>query len=383
MTLYHPRVTSRGEGLGATVRVGLDVGPVRDRPTGVGVYASSLADALAKAIPGQLVVLGRRPEAPLDGRLSGVAAVPAFRGRNYHEWLHRHADRDARQAGARLVHYTNASAPVAPRLPFIVTIHDLSLLRVPHFHPRLRLVTVPFMLGAVARAQTIIVPSQSTKAELGRVLRVARRRVVVVEHAAPDPTLRPAAAEDVLARYRLEAGSYLLALGTIEPRKNHVRLLAAFERLASTKPDLRLVVAGPAGWHCAPILRRFERSPLRDRVVLTGYVPDEHVAALMSHAALVCYVSLYEGYGLPIVEAMARGTPVVTSRISAMPETAGGAAVLVDPHDVADIARGIERALGQRDVLAAAGRRRVGRRAWSDVAGETVEVYAWTLRRTG
>lgn len=372
-----------GGGLPQPARIGLDVGPVRDRPTGVGVYVSSLAGALARQIPGQLVVLGRRAEAPLDGQLSESAGVAHFRGRNYHEWLHRHADGDARRAGARLVHYTNASAPIAPRLPFLVTIHDLSLLRLPHLHPRLRLVTVPFMLGAAARARTIIVPSRSTANELRRVLRVGRRRVVVIEHAAMPPVSGPPAAADVLARYRLQAGDYLLALGTIEPRKNHVRLLAAFERLAPARPSLRLVVAGSAGWHCEPILRRIADSPLREQVVLTDYLPDAEVTALMAHAAAVCYVSLYEGYGLPIVEAMALGTPVVTSRISAMPETAGGAAVLVDPYDVADIARGMERALGERDALAEAGRARVAGRTWEEVAGETAAVYAWTLARNG
>ena len=362
-------------------RVAFDVAPVKEAPTGVGVYAASLATALSERLGERLVVIGRRDEAKLDGRLTDAAGWYSFRGRNYHEWLQRHAESDARRGSAGLVHYTNASAPLYSRVPFVVTVHDLSLLRYPRLHPRLRLATLPLMLAAIARARLVLVPSSATRRELQRVLRVSGRRIVVVRHALPEGRagLSGTQVGAVLARYRLAAGQYLLAVGTVEPRKNHRRVLAAFERLAADRPDLKLVFAGPIGWHADSILHAVEQSPLRERVVLTGYLPAAELDALIGASTAVCYVSLYEGYGFPIIEAMALGAPVVTSNVSAMPETAGGAAVLVDPSDVGSIVRGIELALGRRDELAGAGRAWAARRSWHDVAGETAEAYDWAL----
>jgi alpha-1,3-rhamnosyl/mannosyltransferase len=117
--------------------------------------------------------------------------------------------------------------------------------------------------------------------------------------------------------------------------------------------------------------------------VVTGYVPDTALATLITESALVAYVSLYEGFGMPVLDAMALGAPVVASRTTAMPQAAGGAAVLVDPRDEADIARGMAAALGDRDRLAARGRERAARRTWSDVAAEHVDVYRHALARLG
>jgi glycosyltransferase involved in cell wall biosynthesis len=380
---YHRPMMEPTSGVADGWRLAFDVGPVRERPTGVGVYAASLARALAEAMPDGLVLLGRRAE--IDGHMefdvgTRVPTIP-FRGRNYHEWLQRRANSDARRAGADLVHYTNAGAPIAAgSLPYVLTVHDMSLLRMPRSHPVLRLATLPVSLAAIARARAIVVPSESSRRELRR-LGVSPRRLTVIPHA-PSATLsRNVEASGIVAELGLADRGYVLSIGTLEPRKNHVRLVSAFEKIAAGHPRLRLVIVGGTGWHSAPILRRIDASLVRERIVLAGYLRGPDLAALIRRSAAVAYVSLYEGYGLPIIEAMAVGAAVVTSRVSAMPEAAGGAGVLVDPRDVEDIARGISTAIRGHDGLVAAGRARSAGRTWVDVANETIGVYRWALGR--
>ena len=361
--------------------VALDVGPVREEPAGVGVYAASLARELALLIPDSVALIGVRPGvAPLEGISPTIQREP-FRARNYHAWIQLHSARDARRVGATLIHYTNAAAPILTRIPYVVTVHDLSLVRMPRSHTLLRLATLPVMLTAVRAARAIITPSRWTARELSRALLVSPRRMTVIEHA-PMP-VQPADQEadlTTLARLSLRPFGYLLSVGTIEPRKNIERLVEAFERLGATDPEIKLVLAGGPGWHYGPILRRIEASPMRDRIVLPGYLPSSDVSALIRGCAAFCYVSTYEGFGMPVLEAMALGAAVVTSNRTAMPEAAGGAGVLVDPFDVAAIERGIRDAIARREELSAAGRARAQGRSWADVAAEHVEVYRWALR---
>lgn len=370
------------------MRLALDVAPVRAEPAGVGVYASSLARALVGRPQGGLTLIGVRDEARTlvdpDAQVQAAAfrapRLPVAIAPNYHAWLQLHADRDARSSGANLVHYTNGAAPLKSSLPFVITVHDLSLLRFPQLHPAPRLATLPITIVAIARSRAVVVPSDWVRRELIRGLRVSPRRVVAIQHAASDSMARVAGPAEVFARLGLTPGAYLLSVGTIEPRKNIARLVGAFEMLAAEDPELRLVLCGSPGWRRASIERRIAASPYVDRILITGYVGTPDVAALMVSASAVCYVSLYEGYGLPVIEALALGAPVVTSNRSSMPQAAGGAAVLVDPFDETDIARGIREAIAHRDELALAGPARVAGRTWADVADEHLAVYEWALR---
>ena len=371
------------------MRLALDVASVRAEPAGVGVYASSLARALARRAPEKLTLIGLREEVrALDDLQPTVRVLPFRTSRtpsnltdNYHAWLQTAAAADARALGADLVHYTNATAPLRNPVPFVVTVHDLSVLRMPHFHPALRVATLPLMLNAIARARAVIVPSNSVRHELMRGLRVSARRVVAIEHAAADLVVDPATAGATLDRFGLTPERYLLSVGTIEPRKNVVRLVDAFEKLADADSELQLVLVGTPGWRRSAIERRITESPQAHRIVVTGYLPMAEIGALTEGAAAFCYVSLYEGYGMPVVEAMAHGAPVVTSNRSAMPQAAGGAAVLVDPFDVDDICRGIREAMARRAELALAGRARAQARNWDDVAAEHAAVYEWASKQ--
>ena len=373
---------------GGAVRLALDVAPVRGEPAGVGVYVSQLACCLSAAGADGVAFIGARSEArALDLIGNGNARLP-FRAphvgrrsiRSYHAWLQMHADSDARAAGAQLVHYTNASAPLRATLPYVLTVHDLSILRMPHQHPATRLATVPFMLAAIARAQAVVVPSDAIRRELTERLRVAAGRCVTIEHAAAE-VVDGVGPNHILERLGVQACNYLLTVGTLEPRKNIVRLVGAFERLARVRPGLKLVLVGASGWRRGAIERRIADSPMRDDIIVPGYLPGCDVTALIRSAAAFCYVSLYEGYGLPVIEALAAGAAVVTSNRSGMIEAAGGAAVLVDPLREDDIARGIGEALERRSALIVAGRERAARRRWADVATEHASVYRWAAAR--
>lgn len=375
---------------GNRLRLALDVAVVRAEPTGVGVYAASLARALARISPELVTLIGARLEAaalrPARSRVRSygfhASRLPSRIAPNYNAWLQLQANHDARSAGANLVHYTNAAAPLGRTLPFVVTVHDLSVMRLPQFHPMLRLMTVPITLAALARAKALVVPSHWVRGELMRTLRVSGRRVVVVEHAASELVEESADPATVLDRYALTSSNYLVSVGTIEPRKNVVRLVAAFEALAAEDAELQLVLVGTPGWRRSAIERHIATSPFSNRIQMTGYLPSADVAALIGAAGAFCYVSTYEGYGLPVIEALALGAPVVTSNRTAMPQAAGGAAVLVDPFDVTDIARGIRDAMSRRAELSAAGKARAARRTWDDVASEHLAVYEWALNRS-
>jgi glycosyltransferase involved in cell wall biosynthesis len=238
-----------------------------------------------------------------------------------------------------VLHCTTFRAPVSPRAALVVTVHDAGVLRHPDAFPRWHRMTGALALrGGVRAADAIVAVSAFTRDELVELLDVPVERIRVVPNGV-DPVF---AADGPAAE-----GDYVLAVGTLEPRKN---LPAAVE--AARLADVELRVAGAAGW---------------GEVATAGWVgepSDEDLAALMRGAQCLVYPSLYEGFGLPILEAMACGVPVVTSRGGATEEIAGGAAVLVDPYDPTSIAAGIEEAGRRRASLVEIGRARASMFSW-------------------
>jgi glycosyltransferase involved in cell wall biosynthesis len=255
---------------------------------------------------------------------------------------------------ADVLHCTTYYGPVAPRTPTVVTVHDLAVWRHPEAFGRWTRAYVPRVVPRVVRAaRRVIAVSEFTASELERVLRVPRDRIRVV----------PNGVDDVFAPDGPRAdGDYVLALGTLEPRKNLARTVDAAGRLG-----IELRVAGAPGWGGVEVRGA--------HVTWLGRVDDAQLATLLRGARCLVYPSLYEGFGIPVLEAMACGTPVVTSRGGATEEVAGGAAVLVDPLDVRDIAAGIERADRERDVLRDAGIARAQAFTWDETAARTRAVY--------
>ena len=268
---------------------------------------------------------------------------------------------------------------------YVVTVHDVIPLILPEtFTPRHRLVVRLALARVRRKADLVVVPSHAVKRDVVRRVGLPEDRVVVT-HEGCEPRFRPvrsaAVRRDVAVRYGLPP-RYVLAVGTLEPRKNLTTLLEAFARLrrdGEVDADLRLVLAGARGWLDEPIFATVRSLGLEDAVRFTGFVDDADLPAVYSGAALFVFPSLHEGFGLPLLEAMACGVPVVTSNISSMPEVAGDAAVLVDPRDADGLAAAIARLLRDgalRDRLREAGIARARQFSWEATARRTLDAYA-------
>jgi len=263
----------------------------------------------------------------------------------------------ALREGMQVLHCPTQRAPIHSSVPLVVTFHDLAVLRHPETFNRWTREYSRRTLPRVARAATrLIAVSEFTKRELLEVLDVPEEKVRVIPNAVGEPfTAEGEAAE----------GDYVLAVSTLEPRKNLQRLVEGHERARLN--GLPLLVAGAAGWGDV----RVDGSGVR----WLGEVGDEELARLYRGARCVAYVSLYEGFGLPVLEAMACGTPVVAARTGALEEVSGDAAVLVDPLDPDAIAAGLNEAIDRRDDLRERGLERARAFDWHDVARETAAVY--------
>ena len=268
---------------------------------------------------------------------------------------------------------------------YVVTIHDVIPLILPQTFTSRHRAVVRLALARVRRqADRIIVPSHAVKRDVVRHLGLSEDLVTVTHHGCEPrfhPAADPASLRAVTARYGLPS-RYVLAVGTLEPRKNLTTLLKAFARLrraGEVDPALRLVLAGARGWLDEPIFRTVRSLGLDVVVHFPGFIDDDDLPDLYRGAELFVFPSLYEGFGLPPLEAMACGVPVVTSNTSSMPEVTGGAAMLVAPLDVDGMAAVIARVLhddGLRERLRHAGIARARQFSWETAARQVLDAYA-------
>ena len=285
-----------------------------------------------------------------------------------------------RREGVDLLHSLAFAQPVVWRGPAVVSFMDLSFLRFPRaFNRGNRLYLTTMARAAVRRADHLLAISEHTRQDLIRLLG-ARPERVTVTYCGVDPTFRPLPDAEVRAyRARRELPErFLLYLGTLEPRKNVPRLLEAYARLRRLGPLPPLVLAGARGWGHGAIDARLEALGLADSVRFLGYVPTAELPLCYNAASVFVYPSLYEGFGLPPLEALACGTPVVASNASSLPEALGDAALLVDPRDPGALADALDAALGDaalRDRLQAAGPTQAQRFSWRQMAEQTLAVY--------
>jgi glycosyltransferase involved in cell wall biosynthesis len=274
--------------------------------------------------------------------------------------------------------------PLSCPVPAVVTVHDLGYIHYPEAH---RFFDRRYLDWTTRRhtriARHIIADSLATKQDLIDFYGADPERITVV-YLGRDETLAPVTDPDIVeqikAHYEIQ-GDYLLYLGTLHPRKNLVRLVEAFQLALQSLPAenraVKLVIAGRRGWLYEDIFARVKALGLADRVLFPGYIAAEHKPALLSGALAYVFPSLYEGFGLPVLEAMACETPVLTGNVSSLPEVAGEAAVLVDPHRSEAIANGLIRLITDTDLrqqLVERGRRQVQKFSWDEAAKQTLDI---------
>jgi glycosyltransferase involved in cell wall biosynthesis len=326
------------------LRVGLDVSPLALTRAGAARYIDELLRALpADEVDVRRYEFGGSSRAFVPVRDVGwyLAALPAR----------------ARRDGVDVLHCPTHRAPMKSAVPLVVTLHDIAVLRHPELFNRWTRSYSRVVLPRVARAARILIAaSEFTRGELLSLLDVPEEKVRVIPHAVGAPFVADGDAA---------FGDYVLTVGTLEPRKNLDRLVDGFERAGLN--GSRLLVAGMRGWGDVDVSG--------DRVQPLGFVPDDELARLYRGALCVAYLSAYEGFGLPLVEAMACGAPVVAANAGSAPEVTGGAAVLVDPSDPEAIAAGLAEAIERREELRTLGLERARSFSWDEVARATLDVY--------
>lgn len=285
-------------------------------------------------------------------------------------------------AGTDLFHCSDQFQYAPPGAVVVQTIHDMT----PHLFPAWHTAENRAMHDAkdrfvIQRADQVIAVSNATRRDIIEHLHIPPERVHVV-YVAADDRFRPRTpdeAQPTLDRYGLRYRNYLLTVGRLEPRKNHVRQIAAYARLAATDVPLPpLIIAGPRGWHDDAILAAPARCGVEGRVRFLGAVPEADLPTLVAGAQIILYPSLYEGFGLPALEAQASGVPVIVSNSSSLPEVVGEAGLLCDPYDPESLAHQIRQLLNNETLaerLRRDGIRRAATFSWQRAARETLAVY--------
>jgi glycosyltransferase involved in cell wall biosynthesis len=366
------------------MRIAFDGTTLTPGRTGVGYYTEHLLQHLAREVEStgdEIVVVSNQPidtQRPLPGhvRVHEGHRFPVRIG-----WMQMRANRALDVLRPDVAHFTNGMIPIGSPVSTIVTIHDMSLRLYPRCHPLRRLLlNRPLMHVAIRQAASIVTVSDSARRDLLRLHGVPPDRVSVV-HEAASPAFRPiddrAELERVRSRYGLPP-QFVLYVGTIEPRKNLSRLVDAFADARARGIPHHLVCVGPYGWSSRDLSGRIERLGLTESVHFTGYAKFEDLPAIYNLADFFVFPSLYEGFGLPVVEAMACGIPVITSNTSSLGEIAADAAETIDPTNTGALAHAMVRLATNvelRNELRHRGLRRSRMFSWTQTAKEMLAVY--------
>ena len=366
------------------MRIAFDGTTLTPGRTGVGYYTEHLLQHLAREVEqtgDEIVVLSNQAvdtERPLPPhvRVHDGHRFPVRIG-----WMQLCASRALDAVRPDVAHFTNGMIPAGSPVSTIVTVHDMSLRLYPQCHPvRRLLLNRPLMHLAIRQAAAIVTVSHSARRDLLRLHGVAPERVSVV-HEAASPAFRPISDPALLERVRATYGlpsRFLLYVGTIEPRKNLSRLFDAFAAARAQGMPHQLVCVGPYGWSSSDLAGRIERLGVKDAVHFTGYVNFADLPALYNLGEFFVFPSLYEGFGLPVVEAMASGVPVITSNTSSLGEIAGDAAETIDPTSTDALADAIYRLATEPELRRELVRRGLERSrafSWERTAKEMLAVY--------
>jgi glycosyltransferase involved in cell wall biosynthesis len=368
------------------MRIALDGLPLTETLTGVGHYTLELVTHLANSFEDdEFIVVSPRPFLrSIDkktNRCRNLRFIRSTVNPITRYWWSIGLPRYIRKNEIDLFHGTNFEVPLGVACPRVLTIHDLSHLLHPETFETRIVRRSRRRLPLMARAATMIVtPTEAVRGEVHEYLGIPLARLAAVPEASRAGVAFVEEEKSWPIRQRFGiADNFLLYVGTIEPRKNLLTLVRAFEQVRSRRPSsLQLVLAGRKGWMVDDLFRYLKQSSGAGDVIFTGYVTDNELSALYSSCSLFVYPSLYEGFGLPPLEAMVCGAPVIASRIPSLSEVVGSAARLVTPNSVEELTAAIVELLDdvqQRQELSVAGKRRVAQFSWANTAREVHKVY--------
>jgi glycosyltransferase involved in cell wall biosynthesis len=367
--------------------VTIDYTPAIQQHAGIGRYADELVRALLAAYPDETWQLfyvdpeRRTPAPPLDA-LPRTALRQSNKPWRLRVLLSTYFRRGQDQTigPTEIFHATDHLLPHLSHARSVFTLHDLTALIFPTTHTQLNRRFLQLMLPHFLHDATLVVAdSASTQRDAQRLYHLPAERIRVV-HLGVDPHFQPVAPpiqDEVRERYRLP-DRFILSVGTIEPRKNLIVLLEAYQALHQQDPEIQLVIAGGRGWHSEPFFDKLRTLGPEESVKLLGRVPDEDLPALYSLAEDFAFPSLYEGFGLPVLEAMACGAPVICSNTSSLPEVAGAAAIQIAPTDVAAWTHALKQLSADaalRASLRERGLKQAARFSWETTARQTYAVY--------
>lgn len=367
------------------MRIGFDATAIPANRTGAGNYIFNLVQGLAQIDAHNEYMIFAKPEHVgefgIDQPNVHFTAVD-LRSRPLRlAWEQVGLPLKLRQMRIDVLHSPHYTMPLPKTTKSVVTFCDMTFHLLPEMHSRSKQIFFKRMMRWSARhADRLIAISESTRRDVIRLLDVAPDQILSIPLAASSEyrSLPAACVAEVCARYDLTPGRYIAYVGVLEPRKNVPQLIEAYAALAKDFPDVPLVIAGKKGWMYDAIFQRLTELGLEERVRFLGYVPDADLTPLYNGARVFVYPSRYEGFGLPVLEAMQCGTPVITTNISSMPEVAEDAALLVAPDDVAELTAALRRVLTDdalaRD-LGARGQARAATFSWQRCSRETLEVY--------
>ena len=375
------------------MRIAIDGFPLSEPLTGIGHYTLELAHHLALNSPeDEILVVSPRSFVPSVDAENGAANLRFSRATVSpltRHWWSLGLPRYIRKHQIQLFHGTNFEVPLRTDCPTVLTIHDLSMLLYPQTHKGRIVRRARRRLPLMARAATMIITDTETiRQEINEHLQIPLARIVTVSGAARSCFRRLEFEQTADTRKWLGIGDeFLLYVGTIEPRKNLLTLVRAFEAVMSRrKSRLQLVIAGRKGWMVDDLFAYVKRSPVASSIIFTGYLSDDQLAALYSSCTLFVYPSLYEGFGLPPLEAMACGAPVIASRIPSIAEVVGAAAKLIAPERVTELTEAIVQLLDDaplRQRLSLAGKKCVAEFSWAQAARTVRDVYQQAICLSG
>ncbi len=369
------------------MRVGFDITAIPRAKSGVGFYVLNLLKALAEIDrENEYYIFSKKEDQLLvDFDTNSFNIIPCSTSNRLLRlgWeqilLPRHISRHK----LKVFHSPHYTVPLKSKIPVVTTIHDMTFFTHPDVHEKSKVIFFQQMIPlATRRADAVIAVSENTKKDAMKFLDLPENKIHVVYEGVDTRLYKPLKQDRqsslIKERYGLRK-DFILFVGTLEPRKNIDGVIRAFWQVTKeTEGQYNLVVTGTKGWNYQSIFALVQELNLQENVQFTGYVPEEDLPHLFNAATVFVYPSFYEGFGIPPLEAMACGTPVVASNVSSLPEVVGDGGLLVDPYKVDEIAESILRILTHEDLrgeLARKGRERAQLFTWQGAAQKTVDIY--------